>query len=100
MVSDVPVDNKASVVTSEIFRSVGAKSFEGAHRNRVCIRVFIGMSVRALWTSTLYCVILKKKVMLVLEGKKLPCLGRDGNCTTDVGIRRFQIRWVWVWISN
>ena len=47
MVSDVSVDNEASVVTSGIFRSAGAQSFGGAHRGRVCVRVFIGVNVRA-----------------------------------------------------
>jgi hypothetical protein len=46
VVSDVPVDDEAPVVTSRISRSVGAQSFEGAHRGRVCVRVFIGLSVR------------------------------------------------------
>jgi hypothetical protein len=47
VVSDVPVDDEAPVVTSRISRSVGAQSFGGAHRGRVCLRVFIGVSVRA-----------------------------------------------------
>jgi hypothetical protein len=47
VVSDVPVDDEAPVVTSRISRSVGAQSFGGAHRGRVCVRVFIGVSVRA-----------------------------------------------------
>jgi hypothetical protein len=34
-------------VTSGISRLVGAQSFGGAHRDRVCVRVFIGLSVRA-----------------------------------------------------
>ena len=46
MVSDVPVDNEAPVVTSGIFKSAGAQSFGGAHRDRVCVHVFIGVSVR------------------------------------------------------
>jgi hypothetical protein len=36
-----------TVVTSRIFRSAGAQSFRGAHRGRVCVRAFIGVSVRA-----------------------------------------------------
>jgi hypothetical protein len=47
VVSDVPVDDEMPVVTSRIFRSTGAQSFGGAHRGRVCVRVFIGVSVRA-----------------------------------------------------
>jgi hypothetical protein len=37
----------ALLVTSEISRYVGAQSFGGAHRGRVCVCVFIGVSVRA-----------------------------------------------------
>jgi hypothetical protein len=47
MVSDVPIDDEAPLVTSGISRSVGAKSFEGAHMGRVCVRVFIRVSVCA-----------------------------------------------------
>jgi hypothetical protein len=45
--SDVPVDDEAPLVTSGISRCAGAQSFGGAHRDRVCVRVFIGVSVRA-----------------------------------------------------
>ena len=62
MVSDVPVDDEAPVVTSGIFRSAGAQSFGGAHRGRVCVRVFIECECACvLWASSLYCVILKKQ---------------------------------------
>jgi hypothetical protein len=47
VVSDVPVDDEAPMVTSGISRSVGAQSFGVAQRGRVCIRVFVGVSVRA-----------------------------------------------------
>jgi hypothetical protein len=47
VVSNVPIDDEAPLVTSGIFRSVGAQSFGGAHRGRVCVCVFIGVSVRA-----------------------------------------------------
>jgi hypothetical protein len=47
VVSDVPVDNEAPVVTSRISRSAGAQSFEGAHKGRVCVLVFIGVSMCA-----------------------------------------------------
>jgi hypothetical protein len=47
VVSDVPVDNETPLVTLEISRSAGAQSFGGAHRGMVCVRVFIGVSVRA-----------------------------------------------------
>jgi hypothetical protein len=48
VVSDVLVDDEAPVVTLRISRSAGAQSFGGAHRGRVCVRVFIGVSVRAV----------------------------------------------------
>jgi hypothetical protein len=35
------------VVTSRISRSVGARSFERAHRGRVCVHVSIEVSVHA-----------------------------------------------------
>jgi hypothetical protein len=47
VVSDVPVDDEAPVVTSRISRSTGAQSFGDAHRGRVCVCVFIVVSVRA-----------------------------------------------------
>jgi hypothetical protein len=37
------------VVTSRISRSTGAQSFEGAHRGRGCVRVFIGVSVVSVY---------------------------------------------------
>jgi hypothetical protein len=66
VISDVPVDDEAPVVTSRISRSVGAQSFESApvvtsrisrsvgaqsfesaHGDKVCVCVFIGVSMRA-----------------------------------------------------
>jgi hypothetical protein len=47
VVSDVPVDDDATLVTSGISRPSGAQSFGGAHRGRVCVRVFIVVSVHA-----------------------------------------------------
>jgi hypothetical protein len=44
VVSDVPVDDEAPLVTSGILELAGAQSFGGAHRGRVvCVRVFIGV---------------------------------------------------------
>jgi len=51
------------VVTSRIFRSAGAQFFGGAHRGRVCVRIFIGCEcMGVLWASLLYYVILKKNL--------------------------------------
>jgi hypothetical protein len=44
---DVSVDSEAPVVTSSISRPdpPAPQSFGGAHRGRVCMRAFIGVSV-------------------------------------------------------
>ena len=48
VVGDVPVDNEAPVVTSSVSRFAGlTQFFGGAHRGRVCMRAFIGVSVRS-----------------------------------------------------
>jgi hypothetical protein len=47
VVSDVPVDDESPLVTLGISRSAGAQFFGGAHRGRVCVRVFIRVSVCA-----------------------------------------------------
>ncbi len=47
VVSDVPVDNETSVVTLSILR-IYRPIFEDAHRGTVCVRAFIGVSVRVL----------------------------------------------------
>jgi hypothetical protein len=64
VVSDVPVDDEAPLVTSGISRSAGTKSFGGAHRGRVCVRVFIRMSVRA-YCERLRCAVSLKKNGLI-----------------------------------
>ena len=49
VIGDVPVDNETSVVTSSISsREFVGPIFEGAYKGRVCVHVFIGMSVHAL----------------------------------------------------
>ena len=57
MVSDVPVNNEVPVVTSGIFRSAGAQSFGCDHMGRVCVRVFIEVSVRVC-CERLRCIVL------------------------------------------
>jgi hypothetical protein len=47
VVGDVPVDSEVPAVTRES-RDLLAQFFGGAHKGRVCVRVFVGMSVRAL----------------------------------------------------
>jgi hypothetical protein len=62
VINDVPVDDEVPLVTSEIYTSAGAQSFGGAHRGRVCVRVFIGVSVRACCERLRCTVSLKKQV--------------------------------------
>jgi hypothetical protein len=59
-------------VTSGISRSADARSFRGAHRGRVCVHVFIGVSVRVCCERLCYTVSFLKKV-----AKK-----RSGRCTS------------------
>ena len=47
--------------------------FEDAHKGRVCVHVFIGMSMSALWVSELYYII--KKYQLVLKFIHISTLG-------------------------
>jgi hypothetical protein len=63
VVSDVPVDDEAPLVTSGISRSAGAQSFGGTHRGRVCVRVFIGVS--GACCERLRCTVLFKKQAFV-----------------------------------
>ena len=46
VVGDIPVDNKTSVVTSSISRLAGpTRFFRDTHRGKMCVHVFIGVSV-------------------------------------------------------
>jgi hypothetical protein len=57
---DVPVDSKAFLVTNFMNLKIKpAQSFRGAHRGRVCVRVFIGVSARTC--MNICTVFLKKK---------------------------------------
>ena len=48
MGGDVPVDSETTVVTSSISKpDPPAQCLGGAHRGRVCVRAFIGVSVYA-----------------------------------------------------
>jgi hypothetical protein len=62
VVSDVPVDDEALLVTPGISKSAGAQSFGGAHRGRVCVRVFIGVSVCACCERLCCTVSFSKKI--------------------------------------
>jgi hypothetical protein len=59
---DVPVDSEALVVTDFINLKIkSTQSFEGAHRGRVCVRMFIEMSTHTYINIYVYVVFLKKK---------------------------------------
>jgi hypothetical protein len=79
VVSDVSVDDEAPVVTSRISRSAGARSFGGAHRGRVCVRVFIGVSVRACYEYLCCTVSISKKKNWMEQGARcaLTCACAD-----------------------
>lgn len=57
------------------FRDLPAQFFEEAHIGRVCVRVFIEVSVRASWVSVLYYVIFFKKRLRIFQF----CFSRGWN---------------------
>jgi hypothetical protein len=58
---DVPVDSVALLVTDFVNLKIKpAQFFRGAHRGRVCVRVFIGMSDRTCMSIYVCTVFLKK----------------------------------------
>jgi hypothetical protein len=60
---DVPVDSETILVADFMnFKIKPAQSFGGAHRGRVCVRVFIGVSARTCMSIYVYTVFLKKEL--------------------------------------
>jgi hypothetical protein len=60
---DVPVNSEALLVTDFVnFKIKPAQSFGGAHRGRICVRVFIGVSARTCMSICVCTLFLKKKV--------------------------------------
>jgi hypothetical protein len=60
---DVPVDSEALLVTNFVnLKIIPAESFECAHRGRVCVRVFIKVSVHAYMSICVCTVFLKKRI--------------------------------------
>jgi hypothetical protein len=48
VVGDVPVDSEVPLVTSSILRFAGpTQFFGGAHKGKVCVRAFIGVSMHS-----------------------------------------------------
>lgn len=68
MVSDVPVDNEASMVTLGISRFVGLILRMFSYRGKVYVCVFIVVSV--LWASALYYIILRKKTKNIVTTQR------------------------------
>jgi hypothetical protein len=62
MGGDVSVDSKTLLVTDFVNLKIkSAQSFGCAHRGRVCVRVFIGVSVHTCMSVYVYIAFLKKK---------------------------------------
>jgi hypothetical protein len=58
---DVPVDSETLLVIDFVNLKIKlAQSFEGAHRDRVCVHMFIGVSARTCMSIYIYTVFLKK----------------------------------------
>jgi hypothetical protein len=50
---DVPIDSETLLVTDFVnFNIKPAQSFEDAHRGRVCVHIFIGVSAHTCIVST------------------------------------------------
>jgi hypothetical protein len=57
---DVPVDSEALLVTDFVNLNIKpSQSFEDAHRNRVCVPIFIGVSAHTCMSIYVYTVFLK-----------------------------------------
>jgi hypothetical protein len=58
---DVPVDSETFLVTDFLNLKIKpAQSYEGAHRGRVCVHVFIGVSVHTCMSICICTLFLKK----------------------------------------
>jgi hypothetical protein len=59
--SDVPIDSDALLMTDFVNLKIKpTQSFKSAHRGRMCVRVFIGVSVHTCMHICVYTVFLKK----------------------------------------
>jgi hypothetical protein len=64
---DVLVDSDALLVTDLVNLKIKpAQSFRGAHRDMVCVRVFIGVSARTCM-SICVCTVFLKKIRQIIE---------------------------------
>jgi hypothetical protein len=58
---DVPVDSETLLLTDFVNLKIkSTQSFEGAHMDRVCVLVFIGVSARTCMSICVYTIFLKK----------------------------------------
>jgi hypothetical protein len=58
---DVPVDRETLLVTDFVNLKIKpTQSFKGAHKGRVCVFMFIGVSARTYMSICVYIVFLKK----------------------------------------
>jgi hypothetical protein len=74
---NVPVDSDALLVTDFVNLKIEpAQSFGGAHRDRLCVRVFIVVSAHTCINICVCIVFLKKMCALVLIMGKI-CYGRE-----------------------
>jgi hypothetical protein len=63
---DVPVNSEMLLVIDFVNIKINpAQSFRGAHRGRVCVRVFLGVSVRTCMSICVCTVFLKKNIAYV-----------------------------------
>jgi hypothetical protein len=64
MGGDVPVDSETLLVTDFVNLKIKlVQSFGGAHRGRMCVRVFIGVSARTCMSICICTVFLKKNIL-------------------------------------
>jgi hypothetical protein len=62
---DVPVDSEALLMTDFVNLKIKpAQYFGSAHRGRVCVRVFIGVSTHTCMSIYICTVFLKKKIRM------------------------------------
>jgi hypothetical protein len=62
---DVPIDSETLLMTDFMNLKIKpTRSFGCAHRGRVCVHVFIGMSARTCMSICVYTVFLKKNISI------------------------------------
>jgi hypothetical protein len=78
---DVPVDSDALLVTDFVNLKIKpAQSFRGAHRNRMCMRVFIEVSACTCMSICVCTLFLKKK-----------CYAQQESDVASVSVKRILL---------